>query len=206
MNEKKLSAWFAANQKLLEDAYTAETEPWKQSGFSGSYERWIAARKPIADCIDKSGKFLDIGCANGYLLECIMQWSAARGIEIQPYGLDISAKLAELAKLRLREFSSHIFVGNAWTFVPPIKFDFVRTELVYVPEHLQEKFVRRLLELFVKSDGKLLVAEYLSRKDRRSLSWIDDILQNCNFKVGDRFSGYYEGKELTRIAVVKPTL
>ncbi|MDM9383783.1 class I SAM-dependent methyltransferase [Chlorogloeopsis sp. ULAP01] len=203
MNQEELSAWFVANKTLLENAYTVETEPWKQSGFSGPYERWITCRKPIADCVDQPGNLLDIGCANGYLLECLLQWTAARGINIQPYGLDISTKLADLAKQRLPNFTSNIFIGNAWTFVPPLKFDFVRTELLYVPESLREGFVRRLLELFVQPNGKLLVAEYRSSKDTQSLLWVDDILRAWNFKVDDCKSGYYKGKELTRIAVIK---
>jgi SAM-dependent methyltransferase len=203
MNQEELSAWFVANKTLLENAYTAETEPWKQSGFSGPYERWMACRKPIADCVAQPGNFLDIGCANGYLLECLLPWTAARGIEIQPYGLEISTKLADLAKQRLPKFASNIFIGNAWTFVPPLKFDFVRTELLYVPKFLREGFVRRLLELFVQPNGKLLVAEYRSRKDTQSQPWVDDILGAWKFKVDDCKSGCYEGKKLTRIAVVK---
>jgi SAM-dependent methyltransferase len=203
MNQGNLSAWFTANQKLLEAAYTAEVEPWKQSGFSGPQERWDICRKPIADCIDLPGSFLDIGCANGYLLESLVNWTAARDLEIQPYGLDISAKLADLAKKRLPKFANHIFVGNAWTFVPPMKFDFVRVEVVYVPENLGESFVRRSLKFFVKPGGKLIVADYRSCKDNQPKPWIDEVLLGWGFKVGDCQSAYHEGKELTRIATIK---
>lgn len=57
MNQEKFSAWFTANQKLLEDAYIAEIEPWQQSGFSGTQQRWDICRQPIADCIDVLGHF-----------------------------------------------------------------------------------------------------------------------------------------------------
>ncbi len=202
MNQEQLSAWFAANQNLLEDAYTADVEPWKQSGFSSPQKRWEMCRKPIADCIDLPGSFLDIGCANGYLLECLINWTASRNLQIQPYGLDISSKLVELAKQRLPRFANHIFVGNAWTFLPLIKFDFVRVEVVYVPENLGENFVRRLLDLFINPQGKLLVADYRSRKYNQPKPWIDETLQGWGFKVDDCKSATYEGKELTRIAVI----
>jgi hypothetical protein len=79
----------------------------------------------------------------------------------------------------------------------------VRTELLYVPENLGENFVRRSLQLFVKPEGKLLMAEYRSRKDNQPKPWIDEILAEWNLKVDDCQSGYYDGKELTRIAVIK---
>lgn len=116
--------------------------------------------------------------------------------------MDISPKLVDLAKQRLSRFANNIFVGNAWTLLPLIKFDFVRVEVVYVPENLRANFIRRLLELFVKLEGKLLVADYRSCKDNQPKPWIDEILQGWGFKVNDTKSAYYEGKELTRIAII----
>lgn len=69
MDKIQQKQWFSSLRKQLEEAYLQHDEPWKQSGFSGPEERWVACRKPIADCVEKSGSFLDIGCANGYLLE-----------------------------------------------------------------------------------------------------------------------------------------
>ena len=80
MNNKELAAWFFNLKDTLENAYLRYDEPWRQSGFSGPAERWVALRKPIADCIEKSGTFLDIGCANGYLLECIIKWAEEKGL------------------------------------------------------------------------------------------------------------------------------
>src|SRR5512142_118049 len=81
--------WFENVKNTLETAYLSHTEPWRQSGMSGPEERWISLRKPVADCIDRSGTFLDIGCANGYLLECILRWTAERGLQVDPFGRDI---------------------------------------------------------------------------------------------------------------------
>ena len=91
--DKRLEEWFSSLKETLEDAYLAYEEPWKQSGHLTTLERWITLRKPVADCIDKSGTFLDIGCANGYLLEYCVQWATERNIVIEPYGVDISDKL-----------------------------------------------------------------------------------------------------------------
>jgi hypothetical protein len=45
---------------------------------------------------------------------------------------DFSEKLAGLARERLPHWRERIFTGNALVWEPPARFDFVRTELVYV--------------------------------------------------------------------------
>jgi SAM-dependent methyltransferase len=160
MQPTELQAWFDHIHHTLETAYLSHAEPWRQSGQSGPYERWEALRKPIADCIDRCGSFLDIGCANGYLLECCLHWTAQRGIDIEPYGLDLSAPLVALAQQRLPAFAENFFVGNGFNWIPPRSFDFVRTELVYVPAEYESDYVARLLEKVVAPGGCLLVANY----------------------------------------------
>jgi SAM-dependent methyltransferase len=155
-----LEEWFLSLRKTLEDAYLGSDEPWRQSGMSGPLERWVLLRKPVADCIDRSGSFLDIGCANGYLLECCIEWTAERHIHIEPYGLDLSQKLIELAIHRLPQYKDNFFIGNALTWLPPRRFDFVRTELIYVPSEHERQYVAFLLENHVNADGRLLVANY----------------------------------------------
>lgn len=160
MNEEQLQAWFAHVQQVLETAYVAGSEPWAQSGMSGPAERWAALRRPVADCIDRPGSLLDIGCANGYLLECCLAWTAERGIAIEPYGVDVSARLVELARQRLPAHREQLFVANAFFWRPPRRFDYVRTELVYVPGELERRYVEHLLEHYLAPGGRLLVALY----------------------------------------------
>jgi SAM-dependent methyltransferase len=160
MDAAELQAWFERVRDVLESAYLSHEEPWRQSGMSGPEERWIALRKPVADCIDRTGSFLDIGCANGYLLECCLRWAAERGIAIDPYGLDISARLVDLARRRLPRYADHFFVGNAYTWLPGQRFDFVRTELVYVPAEYERQYLDHLLANYLLPGGRLLVANY----------------------------------------------
>jgi len=156
-----LDGWFSALKDKLETAYLGRESPWQESGMSGPEERWTALRKPVADCIDRSGTFLDIGCANGYLLECVQRWVTERGLALEVYGLDISESLVERARTRLPDVATRLWVANAFTWIPPRRFDFVRTELVYVPRDQEAEYVRRLLEQYVADDGALLVANYL---------------------------------------------
>jgi SAM-dependent methyltransferase len=162
MNDSSdLHAWFNNVRDVLENAYLAHDEPWKQSGMSGPAERWTALRKPIADCIEHNGSFLDIGCANGYLLECCLAWTAERNILIEPYGIDLSPRLIELAKQRLPQFAERMIMGNALEWIPPQRFDTVRTELVYVPAAYEQHYVQHLLTRYLKLEGRLLVANYM---------------------------------------------
>jgi SAM-dependent methyltransferase len=202
MTHDELEKWFASLREELETAYLAADEPWKQSGFSGPYERWETLRKPIADCVVSDGAFLDIGCANGYLLECLLGWTAGRGLKIDPWGLDISEKLTALARQRLPSFGKQIYEGNAFYWKPPRLFDYVRTELCYVPEKLQSRYVSRLIDEFLMPGGKLLVAEYRSRNDPRTGPWVDDTLEDAGFKVQCCEHGLWEDRELTRVAVI----
>lgn len=160
MQDEELQAWFANVRTVLEAAYLANNEPWKQSGMSGPAERWTALRKPVADCIDRSGSFLDIGCANGYLLECCLDWTAARAIHVEPYGVDLSPQLISLARQRLASYADHFFVANAFEWTPPRRFDFVRTELVYVPGEYERIYVEHLRDNYLTAQGHLLIANY----------------------------------------------
>ncbi len=176
--------WFEGMVAVFEGAYLAEESPRAQSGFGGDEARWEVARRPIADAVDRDGSFLDIGCANGHLLECVVRWAPHR---IEPYGLDFAPAVAELARKRLPQWADRIFVGNALTWEPPQRFDFVRTELVYVPEKRRPGYVRRLLEQVVAPDGRLIVCSYGSPRSGLATD-----------PPGDRLRVYGLEPELTR--------
>ena len=142
---------------IYEAAYLDAGNPRAQSGFGGDETRWEVARRPIADAIDRDGTFLDIGCASGHLLECLAGWTPHR---VEPYGLELVPALAELARARLPDWADRIFVGNALTWEPPQRFDFVRTELVYVPDERQRALVERLLGEIVAPGGRLILCGY----------------------------------------------
>jgi SAM-dependent methyltransferase len=197
-----LNSWLIERIRPLERAYLARPEPWQQSGFSGPEERWAACRKPVAECLDRPGTFLDIGCANGYLLECVVNWKREQGVAIEPFGLDIGDKLVARARMRLPRYADNFYRGNAWDWPPPRRFDYVRTELAYLPPLLQRRHVARLLEEFVAADGRLLVAEYRSGRDPYHTPWVDDTLRCWRMNVALTASGLWQGRELTRVAVI----
>jgi trans-aconitate methyltransferase len=96
----------------------------------------------LADAVSATGQsFLDVGCANGHLMESMAAWAG-----VEPYGLEIAPELAALARRRLPQWADRIWVGNALDWTPPRRFDVVRTGLDYVPTPRQRELVERLLD------------------------------------------------------------
>ena len=197
-------AWFDEVRSILEPAYLAAPTPWQQSGKSGTYEDWVRLRLPVAECVQRAAAFLDLGCANGFLLECLLEWTRHKDVLIEPYGLDFSEKLLTLAKLRLPDYGSHLFHGNAWDWQPPRRFDYVRTELVYVPVNLRFAYLTRLIHKFLAPGGLLLVAHYRSRVEDLTCGWVEDDLRALDFKLAGITSGFdAAGRERTRVAMIR---
>jgi SAM-dependent methyltransferase len=209
MNNEELTRWFEAQKQVFETAYLAGALPWQQSGFGlrtpRSAQDWEALRRPIADCIESPGTFLDIGCANGYLLQCILRWTQERGIQVTPYGLDFSEKIIALAQARLPRYASHLFVGNAWDWQPPMTFDYVNTTLDYVPHELHEAFVNRLLERYLHTGGHLRVVEYLGKSINplRLQLPVDQHLVHLGFAIESVRSASIDEFAMTRVALIR---
>ncbi len=198
--EQQLDAWCSGQIEGIYKNYLESSQAWRQSGFSGPKERWIACRRPIADCITKSGSFLDIGCANGYLLESVLGWTGEHGIKTEPYGIDISEPLVAATRDRLPEYKENIHLGNGFTWHPKMRFDYVRTELCYVPKDYQKAFLNRLVGIFLKIEGSLLATEYHSQNDPPI--WESEALNKMGFQVSETKSGIWKQKELTRVSVL----
>ncbi len=64
---------FIRELQELERAYLTYDDPIRQSGFSGGGVRWRAEREPILAGIHTDGTLLDIGCANGFLLQSLVE-------------------------------------------------------------------------------------------------------------------------------------
>ena len=100
------------------------------------------ARPSDVHQVVREGAFVDIGCADGYLLESLPPWTPHT---VDRYGLDIAPELIELAHRRPPELVEHLFVGNALHSEPPHRFTEVRTGLDHVLRHRRLELVERLL-------------------------------------------------------------
>jgi hypothetical protein len=104
--------FFTEEQARHEAAYLAGTNPRQQSGFGRDARDWERFRRVVVAPIDRDASFLDIGCANGLLMESVVEWARENGHVVEPSGLEISDKLANLARQRLPHWRDRIFVGN----------------------------------------------------------------------------------------------
>ena len=82
MDEPSRDDFFAGNRRQLASLYLADpSNPYQQWGRSSGADRWEETRRCIADAVNRDGSFLDVGCANGLLLETLEQWLTASRIE-----------------------------------------------------------------------------------------------------------------------------
>jgi SAM-dependent methyltransferase len=154
--------YYADHVRLLEPAYLRGTTPQAGSGFGGDAERWRARREMIVDGVHRAGTFLDVGCANGLLMESVQAWAGERGLAVEPYGVDIAPRLVELARRRLPHWAGRIQVANAIDYEPADgrRFTFVHVLLDAVPPRRHADLVRHALGRLVEPGGRLLVSHY----------------------------------------------
>ena len=192
---------FISELRELEESYLSVSDPIQQSGFGGSAERWRKERGVILEAVDGDGDFLDIGCANGYLLECLVGWAEERRILLTPYGVDIGPRLVELAKQRLPQHAANFWVANAWDWRPPHKFRYVYTLYDCVPAGFFRAYVGRLLERYVAKNGRLIIGAYGSYSRNEPARDVADDLRSFGFAVAGNAS--VGPLPATRIAWVK---
>ena len=154
--------WFASLHDTLAELYLSEPgNVYLQNGRSSGAERWRETRRCIADAVHRDGDFLDVGCANGLLLESLIRWCGERGITLRPHGIDFIAVLIDLARERHPEHAASFEVANMWYWRPTRRYDFVRTNLEYVREPDWPEFVARHLPALAPG-GRLIVCHYHS--------------------------------------------
>jgi SAM-dependent methyltransferase len=187
---KALPDDFLRELAALPEAYLQHSDPIRQSGFGGKAERWRQEREPILDAVTRSGSFIDIGCANGYLLECLVMWGRMRRLELEPYGLDLSSDLIALARQRFPGFEDHFYIANAWGWEPPKRFDYVYTLYDNVPQTYLTEYVRQLFGNVVAAGGRLIVGAYGSRTRHKPAFDVAEFMNRAGFRVaGSRAAG-----------------
>ncbi|NNF64565.1 MAG: class I SAM-dependent methyltransferase [Acidimicrobiia bacterium] len=157
--EASRDSYFAQNRAATASYYLADPDnPFQQSGRGCGQERWDETRRVFADLVDRPGSYLDVGCANGLLLQSLAEWVTDHRLDL--FGVDFVAGLVALASERLPD--AVIWEANAWDWDPPQRFTHVRTNLEYVPEADWPELVRRHAR-WVEPGGRLVVAHYPDR-------------------------------------------
>ncbi len=171
--------FFAALHDVLAESYLSDPDdPYRQNGRSSGAARWEQTRRCIAAAVDRDGDFLDVGCANGLLLESLIGWCGERGLRIRPHGVDFIAELVALARRRHPEHAQSFHVANAFYWRPPHRYDFVRTNLEFVRAADWAEWLRRQYT-FVADGGRLIVCHYYN--DREQPHDVPAILQQLGY-------------------------
>jgi 2-polyprenyl-3-methyl-5-hydroxy-6-metoxy-1,4-benzoquinol methylase len=159
--------YFEAVRAAITDHYLADpSNPYQQSGTTSGPERWKATRHCIVEAVHRGGDFLDVGCANGLLLEDLIGWAAERGFSLRPHGIDFVPELIELTRRRFPAHASSFEVANAFYWTPRRQYDFVRTNLEYIQPAAWPEFIARQYSA-VADGGRLIVAHYRNETDAR---------------------------------------
>jgi len=170
------AGWHAAMARLVVPQYLAADTPWGGSGKSGTHEDWEYSRSLIAHAVDRDGSFLDVGCANGYLLESMPDWTTHR---LDLYGLDIAPELVDLAHRRLPALAKHIEVGNALDWRPGRRFTFVRANLDAVPSDRRRDLVGHLLQFA----DRLIIGVFNEQLEERPT---EELLRGWGYRIAGR--------------------
>ncbi len=168
--------WHAAMARLVVPHYLSADTPWGGSGKSGTHEDWEYSRSLIAHAIDHDGSFLDVGCANGYLLESLPDWTPHR---LDLYGLDIAPELVDLARRRLPGLANHIEAGNVLEWQPGRRFDFARANLDAVPSKRRRQLVGHLLGF----SDRLIIGVFNEQVEERPT---EELLRAWGYRIAGR--------------------
>ena len=176
-------AFYRDRLLLLETSYLRDGTPRGGSGFGGTAADWRAQRSHLCQAIDRDGSFLDVGCANGHLMESMVAWCAEHGVRLEPFGVDLSPGLVTEARRRLPQWADRLWVGNALDWAAPggRRFDVVHTLLDLVPPARMGQMVRHQLDQLVAPGGRLLASSYVPARDRSRHA--DQLLRRLGFRV-----------------------
>lgn len=157
------SEYFAALRAAIAEHYLGEPgNPYRESGRSSGAARWEETRRCIADAVERDGDFMDVGCANGLLLETLGRWCLDKGVTLAPHGIDFVPELVELARARHSAHRGSFEVANAWDWEPRRRYDYVRLSVEIVRPRDRAELVRRILERAVAPGGRLIACHYRS--------------------------------------------
>jgi len=127
------------------------------------YEKWKEFRFFIVNEIDKPGTIIDIGCANGFLLHCLQEWSDLRLI---PYGIDKNAELVQQAKAlfsdiphNFRHCSVEDFCGKKIDYFPS-EFNYIYWNFPNRWKPQAKKYVFEQLRTHMSKKGKFIIGLY----------------------------------------------
>lgn len=185
----------------LEGKYLEHADAQAQSGFAGGRLRWVSERSPLLEAVDRSGSFIDVGCANGLLAADVVEWSGARGFEIDPYGIDLGTELINLARHRLPLHAGNFVAVDAWAFEPGRRWSYVYSLLDLSPRDMWCDWLVHLAS-WVEAGGRLIIGSYGSRSRLASPVDVEQVMKDCGLPALGSSSGGQP--PISRFAWIEP--
>jgi 2-polyprenyl-3-methyl-5-hydroxy-6-metoxy-1,4-benzoquinol methylase len=185
--------------ELLEESYleaNARGDVAGGSGSGGGLARWDMKRRVLVKAFDHGGTWLDAGCANGLLMATLARWCAEVGVRIEPYGLDLSARIAEAARRRLPHWADRIWAGNVMTWEPPMRFDYVTVLADFVPAGARRGLIDRVITKFLNPNGRLIFSIYIPRPPEApaEIPPASDVLRSFGYRVTGEAEARIDGE------------
>lgn len=181
---------FRTRHRGLESVYLASEVPEAQSGYSGARQRWVAERSAIALPIDRSGSFLDVGCANRLLLEDLVTWAGEHGYLLELHGIDLGHNLVEAARARHPSHRANFTAADAWHWKPDRRCTFVYSLLDASPPAMMDAWIARLAS-WVGQGGLLILGSYGSTSRREPALDPAPYLRSAGHTVAGTASGAF---------------
>ena len=126
---------------------------------------WRAKRQHLCVPMDRDGSWLDVGCANGFLLATLPVWCAERGVTIEPYGLELLPRVADLARALHQDLAERVWTGSVMHWSPPRRFTYITAVEDQVPPTRLGDLVARLLDVYLEPGGRLIISAYANNDD-----------------------------------------
>jgi SAM-dependent methyltransferase len=184
-------------QKILKNKKTTR-QVLNNSLFLGeTFQEWKGERFYITAAINSNGKILDIGCANGFLLRCLQEWSY---YALESYGIDINREFIEETEKFFPSQKENFRVydlrkiKNLFKKGFPCKYKFIYWGVWdnwWFEKEDELKVLRTLLDAVV-CGGRLILGFY--RPEGKGKEKIEK-LKNKGFKFSDVIENYAIGRE-----------
>lgn len=149
-------------------------------GDAATFRYWYERRSPIVAAIDRPGSVLDIGCANGFLLRCLLAWSE---YDLDPYGVDPDTEAVEACKQLFPELEhfatlSAAHLGELSGVPLPTSYTYVYWNVWDNFEFADSRFDGYLDKVFsaVEEGGRLILGFYDRDKARSEtkITWLSE--------------------------------
>lgn len=145
----------------------------RECHFNKSFEAWKEERESAAKLMKRGGKILDFGCANGFLLACLKEWSEK---ELECFGLDSDPHAIERARNLFPEGAE-----NHFPFIEEISDEFPkRFDTVYwnvwddvdFSEGISRNYLERLKER--ARGGRIILGLYHAdpQENETKMEWL----------------------------------